>query len=177
MRPRVLAVGFLLAALAPAIGACNRTPAAPAQPPPITYTGLDELRARLDANRDAGRVSVMHLWGTWCGPCIEEFPRLARMHRRIAAEKRIDFFAVALDESSLEGVERFVRQSGAGFPVLVADTPDPRAFTKAISPRWPGVIPTTFVYGPDGAMAIEHIGEVEDDRHFEKQIRELLESR
>src|SRR3954464_6336249 len=89
-------------------------------PPPITIITLDQLQSRLAADKAAGKVAVLHMWATWCGPCVEEFPSLAKLHRDVLAnDSNIDFFAVSVDDpGDKEGVTKFVTEAGARFPVF-----------------------------------------------------------
>lgn len=141
-------------------------------PMPVTAITLDQIQSRLAADRAAGRVVVMHMWATWCGPCVEEFPSLARFYNEsLADDRNVDFFAVSVDEAGdKEAVVRFVAESGARFPVFIADAPDQNAFARGINPAWPSVLPTTFLYGADGVTKDVVLGEIEDVRAFKKKI-------
>ena len=143
-------------------------------PVKVGYMTLDDINARKAKNKSDGRVTVLHFWGTWCGPCVEEFPELARMYTRLESESRIDFVAIAVDEEKVSDVAEFAAKAGARFPLYVAEAADPKVFMSGVNPEWPGVIPTTFAWAPDGRLAIEHLGPVEDTRAFEKELRELL---
>lgn len=56
-----------------------------------------------------GRRAVIHLWATWCAPCLEELPELADF---LAAEPHLASHVVVLsvDTAPYSRVERFLRQ-------------------------------------------------------------------
>jgi thiol-disulfide isomerase/thioredoxin len=45
-----------------------------------------------------GKVLLLHFWASWCAPCREEIPRLARLTKRLG-DARFEVFAVSLDKS------------------------------------------------------------------------------
>lgn len=163
-----------LAVIGIAALAAVATSKAPSPATKVGYMTLDDINARKAKNKSDGRVTVLHFWGTWCGPCVEEFPELARMYRRLESESRIDFVAIAVDEERVSDVAEFAAKAGARFPLYVAEAADPKVFMSGVNPDWPGVIPTTFAWAPDGRLAIEHLGPVEDTRAFEMELRALL---
>ncbi|HVJ08867.1 MAG TPA: TlpA disulfide reductase family protein [Acidisarcina sp.] len=44
-----------------------------------------------------GQIVVVNFWATWCGPCREELPLLARLSRQYA-DRKVKFLAVSIDE-------------------------------------------------------------------------------
>jgi len=64
----------------------------------------------------AGKVVLVNLWATWCGPCRAEFPLLQRLHK----EGRL-VLAVSTD-SDPELARRFVEENGYTMPVIVDRT-------------------------------------------------------
>jgi thiol-disulfide isomerase/thioredoxin len=44
-----------------------------------------------------GQIVVLNFWATWCGPCREELPLLARLSRQYA-DRKVKFLAVSIDE-------------------------------------------------------------------------------
>lgn len=65
-----------------------------------------------------GRVLVINFWGTWCPPCIEEIPHFIRLQERYR-EQGVVFVGIAIDR--VEPVQRFIRQFGVNYPVLIGD--------------------------------------------------------
>jgi thiol-disulfide isomerase/thioredoxin len=45
-----------------------------------------------------GKVVVLHFWGSWCPPCVEEVPMWLKLARKFEG-KPVAFLAVAVDQS------------------------------------------------------------------------------
>src|SRR3989442_6419708 len=77
----------------------------------IDATGLREAVAR-----EKGHVVLVNFWATWCVPCREEFPRLARLQERYrSADLRV--VGVSTDfESQRAAVDEFLAQRRLPFP-------------------------------------------------------------
>lgn len=58
------------------------------------FKALDGGGRKLSALR--GRVVVVNFWATWCGPCQEELPRLARIAESYAG-KPVSFVTISID--------------------------------------------------------------------------------
>ena len=57
-----------------------------------------------------GKVTIVNLWATWCGPCVEEFPDLVKLHNAYKA-KGLSFISVTIDEPEDKGkVVSFINQ-------------------------------------------------------------------
>jgi thiol-disulfide isomerase/thioredoxin len=42
-----------------------------------------------------GEVTLMNFWGTWCGPCMMEFPHLVELNDRLKSDKGFRFVPVS----------------------------------------------------------------------------------
>ena len=58
---------------------------------------------------DGHELLVVHFWGTWCPPCIPEFPELLQFARQLAKDSRIKFLVVAVRDQRPD-VEKFVKK-------------------------------------------------------------------
>lgn len=68
-----------------------------------------------------GKVVVINLWASWCGPCRREVPEYEKV-RKAYVGKEVEFVALtAEDRSASERVKRFVRDVNFGFRVGWAD--------------------------------------------------------
>jgi cytochrome c biogenesis protein CcmG, thiol:disulfide interchange protein DsbE len=64
----------------------------------FTATTIDGRKVALSSFR--GKVVIVNLWATWCGPCIEEVPSLIKLVE--AMQGKVQLFAVSEDESMAE---------------------------------------------------------------------------
>ena len=66
------------------------------------------------------RITMVNVWGTWCGPCVGEMPELAVMAEEFA-EKDVGLIAVctdAMDAATIADAKEILADAGVGFPVL-----------------------------------------------------------
>lgn len=92
-----------------------------------------------------GKVTVVNLWATWCGPCVIEMPTLAKL----AAEyqgKPVEIVAISVDRpDDADKARAFIAKHAP-----LAFYHDPKmALPFAFKPTASGM-PTTIIYGADG---------------------------
>ena len=63
----------------PAALAALKLEKAPKTAPDVSFAGPEGTRHALKAFQ--GRYVLLNLWATWCGPCVNELPSLARLSR------------------------------------------------------------------------------------------------
>lgn len=130
---RVGAAVLLAVAAFPARSA-ELIPWTDASPPAFTLPTLGGGNAAL-ASRP-GETVLVHFFATWCEPCRDELPAVARLASRGAPALKVVAISVAEVDSR---VQRFIEPMALGFPVLLDRD---RAVTKA----WHvSSLPTTFV--------------------------------
>ena len=113
-----------------------------AETPPIEFqTGDGEARTLRDY---VGRGVVLNFWATWCVPCVQEMPALAKL-AGLVADANVAVLPLSSDRGGAPAVARyFEEKSIGGLPVLL----DPRgAAARAFGARG---IPTTILIDAQG---------------------------
>ncbi|MEP6817445.1 MAG: TlpA disulfide reductase family protein [Marmoricola sp.] len=103
-----------------------------------------------------GRIVVINVWGSWCGPCRAETPDLVRLAREYAG-RRVRFVGINTRDSPASA-RSFVKKLQVPYPSL--DDTDGRlllAFRHVIPTA---VVPSTVVIDPQGKVAARVIGRV-----------------
>ena len=148
--------------------------AAPAQVPLAPFITPAQLKATLASHK--GRVVVLHLWATWCEPCLKELPLLAKLARE-ASSRGIDVLAVSLDDPTERGAVLVGR-------VLLAKTGNPQwspilkvdrseDFVADLDPGCECEIPAFFAYDREGHLRRTLIGNISRG-DFERLVRDLV---
>ncbi|HKR21051.1 MAG TPA: TlpA disulfide reductase family protein, partial [Pyrinomonadaceae bacterium] len=65
-----------------------------------------------------GKVVLINLWATWCGPCRVETPELVRLHKEYQ-DRGVEFIGLSTEDpdSSAQKVRDFVSQYGVVYPI------------------------------------------------------------
>jgi len=92
-----------------------------------------------------GKVVVVNLWATWCGPCKIEMPQLATLQAAYAG-KPVQVVAISIDKAEALGDAKAFIASKA--PLTFYNDPAAK-LPWALKPPAAGM-PTTVIYGKDG---------------------------
>jgi thiol-disulfide isomerase/thioredoxin len=121
-----------------------------------------------------GKVFLINIWSTWCGPCKKEFPELVKLHNDFK-DKDFEVIFVSLDVGNdiKTKVKEFLINNNVDFTTYYNNFPKDDDFLNYISNNWDGAIPATFIYDKSGILVTNFIGK-RDYEYFKKQIVELL---
>lgn len=114
-----------------------------------------------------GKVVLLDVWASWCGPCKQELPMLdaiaGRLHRR-----GVEVLAVSVDQER-ENVDKFLQAKGR-WTLTVAHDPK-GAIADTFQPE---KMPTSYVIDRQGIIRYVNSGFApEDAREIERRLAEL----
>lgn len=77
--------------------------------PELTFIDRDGKMHSLKEFR--GRVVLVDIWGTWCKPCIEEFPHMRKLQERYKDDPRFLLMSISCDTKE-EKWQEFLKNRG-----------------------------------------------------------------
>ena len=171
---RIASTAIVLAMLAAfGVSSCNSNDPAPKnttseRPTARVNKGLSTLpRQVLDAeNRAAGgaapikisdysgKVLVINLWATWCGPCRMETPELVRLHKEYQS-RGVEMIALSTEDpdASAQMVLAFMREYNVNYQVGWATREVAQILMQGRTS-----IPQSFIIGRDGRIVDRFVG-------------------
>ena len=104
-----------------------------------------------------GKVVLLNVWATWCGPCREEMPTLDRLQAALGGPD-FEVVALSIDRAGIDPVDRFyaeigVRHLGRYIDVTGKTARDVGAYG----------LPTTLLIDREGREVARHVGPAEWD--------------
>jgi len=135
-----------LAKTAGAAGACRAPDVLPSAKLAFSVMGADDKRVELASQLT--QPALVHLWATWCKPCVAELPSLLRFKQSVEKDGGARVVLVSVEaEADGKRIKDFAKTLGVDFRSFRA----PKGGTAAavdLAYR----VPRTFVVGPGGQV-------------------------
>jgi len=147
---------------------CSRPAPAPAPTDDALATvSAEQLIAKV---RGLGAKAVMvNAWATWCGSCEHELPMLQKIADDFAA-KGVSLLLVSVDEPNDRAqAKEFLAAHAIHLPSYLAARPL-GPFKAGMNPRWPGMLPASFLFDGAGKLRYFWPGEA-----FENEVVPVIE--
>lgn len=116
-----------------------------------------------------GKVLVVNLWATWCGPCRMEIPELVKLYKEFRS-KGLEVVGLSTEnpDASIEGVKRFVQDYDVSYRIGWSP---PEVSIALMQGR--EAIPQSFVISRSGRVIRRFVGYNPNDTPT--QIKEAIE--
>jgi len=113
------------------------------------FTFVDSSGKKLTLANFKGKWVLINFWATWCPPCLKEIPDLVSLYE---SRKDVMVIGVAMDYRDPKTVLKYVKSMSISYPVVLGDK-------KAAAQIGPGsMLPTTYVFDPEGNPAVYKVG-------------------
>jgi len=155
-------------------------PVAPAAPAPMVALPASITDAELRAVTGApiklstynGKVLLVNLWATWCGPCRLETPELVKLHKEFRAQGlEVVGLSTENPDASADKVREFVHNFDVDYRIGWAT---PEVAITLMQGR--DAIPQSFVISRDGRILKRFVGfnSMDTPNQMRTAIREAL---
>src|SRR6266478_3439740 len=151
---------------APAVAA---PPALTDLPPEVSVVPLKDVKGASFKLADFfGKVAVINLWATWCGPCRREIPELVKLNKEFHS-RGVEMIGLSTEnpEASAEKVRKFIQDFQIDYRIGWAPA-------EVGVPLMQGheAIPQIFVISRDGRILQRFIGY---STAYSTQLKQVLE--
>lgn len=115
----------------------------------------------LRANAGTGKIRLVNVWATWCGPCVSEFDELIEQNLRFR-QRGFEMVTLAAQFPDEEAkVLKFLQDKHASTRNLIFGETDKYALIEAFDKEWNGELPYTLLIGTDGKVLYRESGSLD----------------
>jgi peroxiredoxin len=119
---------------------------------PVSLELIDEQGIRDLLKNNSGKLRLINVRATWCGPCVTEFPDFMTINH-MYRKRDFEFVSISADNpSNKEKVTKFLKQQRASVNNYLFKEEDKYKLIEAVDPKWQGALPYTIVVEPGGKI-------------------------
>ncbi|HWZ15183.1 MAG TPA: redoxin domain-containing protein [Mucilaginibacter sp.] len=125
----------------------------------INAPGIAELM-----KNHSGKLRLINIWATWCGPCVAEFSELVTMNR-MYRDRSFELVTISADDrTNKDKALNFLQKKQSSATNFIFSGEDKYKMIEAIDPKWGGALPYTVLVEPGGKIAYAHQGMIDPAR-------------
>jgi peroxiredoxin len=128
---------------------------------PVELATIDEAGVAKLAKNDTGKLLVVNVWATWCGPCVAELPELVTMNR-MYRKRDFQLVTISLDEpDQKEAALKVLKEQHVAVTNYHWTGESKDKLADLLDKEWEGPVPYTVVIAPGGKVLYRKSGPLE----------------
>ncbi|MGD0596091.1 MAG: redoxin family protein [Sedimentisphaerales bacterium] len=122
---------------------------------------IDANGVREIMKNNSGKLRLVNIWATWCGPCVIEMPELVNINR-MYNKRAFEMVTISGDmPSKKDNVIKFLKDKQVSCTNYQFNSEDRTELGEALDKGWEGGIPYTIIIKPGGEIIYRHSGPIE----------------
>ena len=115
----------------------------------------------------SSKLTVVNVWGSWCGPCVAEIPELQKFYESMK-DQGVNVIGVAQDaDTDLDAVKEVIEKNKVTYPNLIPEG-KLKDFVMTLQ-----AFPTTLLVDSEGNVVAKDLGG-KDMAGFTKMVNDQL---
>lgn len=114
-----------------------------------------------------GKVVLVDLWATWCGPCIKELPHLQSLSEKFGSGDFL-MLGVVLESGDPEEIQAFIAEKEIRYPQVLGEEGTKESFGPFLG------YPTKYLIDREGRVVKRYFGMMGDE--LADDVETLIES-
>lgn len=119
---------------------------------PVSIEVIDEAGVKEILKNNSGKLRLINVWATWCGPCMIELPEFVTINR-MYRERDFEFISICLDDTARkQKALKVLQEKQASNKNYLFDLDNKYTLIEAVDPAWQGALPYTLIVEPGGKI-------------------------
>ena len=119
---------------------------------PVTIDEIDADGVRELIRNNTGKLRLINIWASWCGPCITEMPDLVIIDRMYRG-RPFEFITISADKPDRKPEAlRILKEKQASNRNYIFSKDNVYELIEAVDPEWQGALPYTLLIEPGGKI-------------------------
>lgn len=130
---------------------------------PVKLDTINAEQVKELMKNNSGKLRLINVWASWCGPCVAEFGDFVTMNR-MYRRRDFEFISISADDpDKKDKALQFLQSQQASNTNYIFSTDDRYKLIEAIDPKWQGALPYTLLVEPGGKIVYVNGGQIDPD--------------
>lgn len=128
---------------------------------PVRLEEVDNAGIAALKKNTSGKLRLINIWATWCGPCVQEYPSFIEIQRMYGG-RDFEFVSISADKAKTRSKAlEFLKKQQSAVANYVYNSDDVYELVEAVDPAWNGALPYTMLIDPNGEKVWSQQGTVD----------------
>lgn len=128
---------------------------------PVDVNLIDASNIGDIMKNNSGKLRLVNIWATWCGPCVIEMPELVNINR-MYNKRAFEMVTISADmPSKKDEVTKFLKDKQVSCTNYLFNSEDRTEISAVLDKDWEGGIPYTIIIKPGGEIIYRHTGPID----------------